>query len=142
MQAAACPYTRAYAPLVRFGRDPRKSDGKLRERGFDLEFATLIFDGPTLERDDTRRSKDRESGDPARVADPASKLETKALELPPEERARLAERLISSLDHETDPDSEELWSREAERRLAELESGAVDAISAERVIEKARSSLR
>jgi len=75
------------------------------------------------------------------VADPASKLEAKALKLPPEERARLAEQLISSLDHEADPDSEELWIREAERRLAELESG-VDAISAERVIEKARSSLR
>jgi len=27
----------------------------LRERGFDFEFATVIFEGPTLERDDTRR---------------------------------------------------------------------------------------
>ena len=78
----------------------------------------------------------------AGVADPASKLEAKALKLPPEERARLAERLISSLDQQADADSEEFWLREAERRLAELESGAVAAISAERVIEKARSSLR
>jgi len=79
---------------------------------------------------------------PARMADPASKLEAKALKLPPEERARLAERLISSLDSEADADSEALWIQEAERRLEELKSGAVDAISAERVIEKARSSLR
>ena len=77
-----------------------------------------------------------------RVANPASKLEAKVLKLPPEERARLAERLISSLDHQADADSEELWIREAERRLDELESGAVDPIAAERVIEKARSSLR
>ena len=77
-----------------------------------------------------------------RVADPASKLQAKALKLPPEERARLAERLISSLDHEADADSEELWIQEAERRLDELESGVVDAIAAERVIEKARSSVR
>ncbi len=76
------------------------------------------------------------------VADPASKLEAKALKLPPEERARLAERLISSLDQESDADSEELWIREADRRLEELESGAVAAISAERVMEKVRSALR
>lgn len=40
---------------MRFGWDRRKSARSLRERGFDFEFATLIFDGPTLERDDTRR---------------------------------------------------------------------------------------
>jgi len=40
---------------VRFGWDRRKSAGNLRERGFDFEFATLIFEGPTLEREDTRR---------------------------------------------------------------------------------------
>ena len=79
---------------------------------------------------------------PVRVADPASKLEAKALKLPPEKRARLAERLISSLDHEADADAEELWIQEAERRLNELDSGAVETIAAERVIEKARSSVR
>lgn len=76
------------------------------------------------------------------MADPASKLEAKALKLPPEQRARLAERLISSLDQSSDPDSEQLWVREAERRLEELESGRVAAVPAERVIENARSSLR
>jgi putative addiction module component (TIGR02574 family) len=78
----------------------------------------------------------------SRMADPASKLEAKALKLPPEQRARLAERLISSLDQSSDPDSEQLWIREAERRLEELESGRVEAVPAERVIESARSSLR
>lgn len=39
---------------MRFDWDPRKSDRNLAERGFDLAFATLIFDGPTLERLDTR----------------------------------------------------------------------------------------
>lgn len=32
-----------------------KSDRNLRERGFDFEFATQIFETPTLERTDTRR---------------------------------------------------------------------------------------
>jgi uncharacterized DUF497 family protein len=40
---------------VRFGWDGRKSDRNLRDRGFDFEFAAQMFDGPTLERDDTRR---------------------------------------------------------------------------------------
>ena len=78
----------------------------------------------------------------SRMAGPASKLEAKALKLPPEERARLAQRLISSLDQASDPESEELWIRESERRLEELESGSVASVPAERVVEKARSSLR
>lgn len=41
---------------MRFSWDPRKSARNLRERGFDFEFATLIFEGPTLEREDTRRN--------------------------------------------------------------------------------------
>jgi len=40
---------------VRFEWDARKSDRNLRVRGFDFEFATQVFDGPTLERQDTRR---------------------------------------------------------------------------------------
>jgi uncharacterized DUF497 family protein len=40
---------------VRFSWDARKSTRNLRARGFDFEFATLIFEGPTLERVDSRR---------------------------------------------------------------------------------------
>ena len=40
---------------MRFGWDRRKSARNLRERGFDFEFSALIFEGPTLEREDTRR---------------------------------------------------------------------------------------
>jgi uncharacterized DUF497 family protein len=39
---------------VRFDWDPSKSDRNLVDRGFDFAFATLVFDGPTLERRDTR----------------------------------------------------------------------------------------
>ena len=41
---------------MRFIWDEQKSARNLRERGFDLEFATLIFEGPTLEREDVRRN--------------------------------------------------------------------------------------
>ena len=40
---------------MRFSWDARKSNRNLRERGFDFEFATQIFDGATLERIDSRR---------------------------------------------------------------------------------------
>jgi uncharacterized DUF497 family protein len=39
---------------VRFSWDPKKSDANFRDRSFDFAFASLIFDGPTLEREDTR----------------------------------------------------------------------------------------
>jgi uncharacterized protein len=40
---------------VRFSWDSEKSDASFRDRGFDFAFASLIFDGPTLEREDMRR---------------------------------------------------------------------------------------
>ena len=40
---------------MRFSWDPTKSDSNYRDRGFDFAFASLIFEGPTLEREDTRR---------------------------------------------------------------------------------------
>ena len=76
------------------------------------------------------------------MAKPARELESKALRLPRKERARLAQRLISSLDQEEDADVEKVWLEEAERRLGELKSGKVAGVPAEKVIRKARSTLR
>ena len=76
------------------------------------------------------------------MANLARDLGSKALKLSRRERARLAQRLISSLDQERDPDAEKLWLQEAERRLGELKSGKVAGIPAEKVIRKARSMLR
>jgi len=39
---------------VRDSWNHEKSDANLVERGFDFAFASSIFDGPTLEREDTR----------------------------------------------------------------------------------------
>jgi putative addiction module component (TIGR02574 family) len=76
------------------------------------------------------------------MANLARDLESKALKLSRSERARLAQRLISSLDQELDPDAEKLWLRETERRLGELKSGKVAGIPAEKVIRKASSMLQ
>ncbi|MBI1736487.1 MAG: addiction module protein [Candidatus Rokubacteria bacterium] len=72
----------------------------------------------------------------------ARELESQALKLSRRERARLAQRLISSLDQEVAADTERLWLAEAERRLAELKSGKVVGIPAAKVLRKVRSALR
>jgi hypothetical protein len=41
-----------------------------------------------------------------------------------------------------DADVDKLWLHEAERRLSELKSGRVAGIPAEKVVRKARSTLR
>jgi putative addiction module component (TIGR02574 family) len=64
------------------------------------------------------------------------------MKLPRRERARLAQRLISSLEEGVDVDAERLWLAEAERRLADLKSGKVATIPAERVMRKVRAALR
>lgn len=76
------------------------------------------------------------------MANPARQIESKALKLPARERARLAERLISSLDDEVDSDAEAAWVREAERRLDELRAGKVRGKTAPSVFRKARAAVR
>jgi putative addiction module component (TIGR02574 family) len=65
-----------------------------------------------------------------------------ALKLWRRDRARLAHRLISSLDRGDDAGAEALWLAEAERRLDELKSAKVAGIPPAKVIRKARSMLR
>ncbi len=72
----------------------------------------------------------------------ARDLEAQALSLPRRARARLAQRLISSLDPTVEAGVDKLWLQEAERRLRELQSGKVTAIPAEKVLRKARVALR
>ena len=46
-----------------------------------------------------------------------------ALQLPPEERADVAKRLIASLDEPADEDVEAAWLTEVERRLQDVDRG-------------------
>jgi putative addiction module component (TIGR02574 family) len=56
-----------------------------------------------------------------------------AFDLPESDRATLAGLLIESLEPPPDPEVEELWAAEAERRWLEIESGAVQTIPWEEV---------
>ena len=66
-------------------------------------------------------------------------LEAQLLRLPPEERARLARVLIESLDDQ--PELDPSWFEEAERRVAELANGDVEAVPSAMALENARRRL-
>ena len=67
-------------------------------------------------------------------------IEAAAFLLPPEERAKLAERLIASL--ERNPEVEKAWEEEIKRRIADFAAGRIESIPAESVFEEARDRLR
>jgi len=69
-----------------------------------------------------------------------SELESEALRLDPRSRARLAERLLGSLDDLADAEIEELWLDEAERRERAWDAGEVEGIPADQVLRELRSS--
>ena len=67
-------------------------------------------------------------------------VEAQALLLSPEDRAQLSDKLLASLA--SDADVEDAWSAEAERRLAELECGAISGIPVQDAIARARDTIR
>lgn len=68
------------------------------------------------------------------------KIKEEVLQLPPNERALLAEQLINSLDEEEeDPDAERHWIEETNRRYQAYKEGKVKGIPSKQVFEEARS---
>ena len=58
-----------------------------------------------------------------------------AAQLPERDRATLAGLLIESLEPAPEADVEAAWSKEIERRVAELDAGTVETISWEEAVE-------
>ena len=65
-------------------------------------------------------------------------LESEVLQLPTEERARLAKALLESLDELSEEENQRLWSEEARRRAVELDEHPERARPASDVFRKAR----
>ena len=65
-------------------------------------------------------------------------LSARAKTLPSHDRARLAVELLDSLQGDVDTEADAAWDREIERRVAEIEAGTVNLISAEDVHAEAR----
>jgi len=62
--------------------------------------------------------------------------------LPPEERARLAESLLESLQQEGTAEVEAAWEKEIEARVAALRSGKEEVIDGETVLAELRRIAR
>jgi putative addiction module component (TIGR02574 family) len=69
-------------------------------------------------------------------------IEHEALHLPLSERAKLAHKLLLSLEELSEPEMTEVWLDEAERRAMEIDQGLVQLIPAEEVSRKARALLK
>ena len=74
------------------------------------------------------------------MASQLENIEAQALKLSAEERARLADRLITSLFDDHDVDS--AWVAEVERRIENIESGKTELIPAAESIARARAAVK
>jgi predicted nucleic acid-binding protein len=68
-------------------------------------------------------------------------LEAAALKLDPKQRARLAERLLDSLENLSPEENARIWAEEAQRRSDAWDAGTLQGRSAEEVIRDARRRL-
>jgi putative addiction module component (TIGR02574 family) len=76
------------------------------------------------------------------MAAAAKKVELEAMKLPRRSRARLAKRLLLSLEAVRGTRIQEAWFKEAERRYEAYRKGEVQGIPAEEALREARSRLR
>jgi putative addiction module component (TIGR02574 family) len=70
-----------------------------------------------------------------------TKLTEELLSLPSEERIRIVETLLESLNAPVDMELVQAWSRETEHRIEELDSGATQSIPGEEVFAEIRHRL-
>jgi putative addiction module component (TIGR02574 family) len=70
------------------------------------------------------------------------KLTEEILSLPSASRAMLAEKLVESLEFDTDPAIQAAWTTEAKRRRDEVRSGSVETIPGEEALAQVRRLLK
>jgi putative addiction module component (TIGR02574 family) len=76
------------------------------------------------------------------MADPVLELVKRGRALAPEDRERLVDQLLESLNEPAASELDAAWEAEIERRLAQYDRGEVGAIAAEEVFAKARRLAR
>jgi len=69
-------------------------------------------------------------------------LEAEALKLDPKSRARLAGKLLVSLENLPEEENTRLWVEEAERRVVEIDTQPDVSTSAKEVFREARAKLQ
>ena len=76
------------------------------------------------------------------MPDLVAELSERAKVLSPEDRARLAEELLASLEESPSAEVDAAWDTEIQRRIAEVEAGTAELVPAEEVFSRVRQSLR
>ena len=76
-----------------------------------------------------------------RITRAAEEVEADAMLLGLDDRARLAEKLILSLDAPPDEENLRLWVGEAARRLSELREGTSGMVAVEEMLRRMRASI-
>lgn len=76
------------------------------------------------------------------MPDTTSELAQRGKRLPREDRERLVDELLASLNEPAVAQLDAAWSAEIERRLAAYDRGEIQALSADEVFAKARAIAR
>ena len=69
-------------------------------------------------------------------------IEEEALALPVQERAKLIERLLESLDTLPEQEAETLWLDTAERRAREIDEGTVSLVTPDELERRVQARLK
>jgi hypothetical protein len=72
----------------------------------------------------------------------SSAIEKQALEPPVDRRAKLAQRLLASLDDLSEAEAEKLWLAEAARRAHEIDDGKVKLVKAEELERRIQARMK
>lgn len=75
------------------------------------------------------------------MADLVEELSRKARALPTEDRIRLAEEILATVQ-EVDAEVEQAWDAEIRRRIAEIDNGTAKLVPAEEVFAEVRRLLK
>jgi putative addiction module component (TIGR02574 family) len=70
------------------------------------------------------------------------KILDEVLQLPADARANLVEQLLTSLNLPTQPEIDQLWAEEAEKRIAQIDKGEIKLVSGKKVFSNIRKKYR
>ncbi len=76
------------------------------------------------------------------MARAVSEIEKEIRGLGRSEQERLLRALLEELDGPTDPEAEQAWLDEVQRRSADFDAGLIKTFPAEEVLERARARLK
>jgi len=72
----------------------------------------------------------------------AKKVLDEALQLPADARVNLVEELLTSLNLPTQPEIDQLWAEEAEKRIAQIGKGEIKLVPGRKVFSNIRKKYR